>query len=580
MRIRAKGLHSKIQQLKQTERFSLLSTPALSLIDLQSNRSTIPSNTPSATARKSNSKPANEKTLSTARSIVNQRLARALKRDSSALLSSKPANKIPKQINQSCVAGLFTKGNSKVNPFSCTQKLNLKRKLGLGIVTKDHIDLNKSQRIRRNTRELLSPRCEESLMQEVVNPLPSELASQAYLLPESPKDICSRLLIMGEEIGRGTYAVVRSAYHRQLEKVVAVKIYDKSDTRIIQRKSLIQNEVEVLKQLHSPYIVKLHEVLETKSQVMLAMENVKGQNLHDYIRGAVDKSEREVKRLFRQVVAGIAYCHSKFIAHRDVKLENILVDERGDVRIIDFGFGTLIPSGEKMHCGTLLYMAPEILSHKEYASLSADIWALGVLLYTMLHNKFPFKAAAEEELLCRIFTDTLDFPGNTSIQARELVNRMLQVDPSKRPKAEDILRDAWLNTSSREIENEKRQYGNNYVIKNISPKKPRVQYSPPKKSILNNPKHSRRNVVRELARRRVLKYSIDHKLAENSSELLNATVQQRHNGLSFYKPAKECKRNTNNINPTISQKCIKNSRTGSKLGLLTGNKKACELYNH
>ena len=136
------------------------------------------------------------------------------------------------------------------------------------------------------------------------------------------------------------------------------------------------------------------------------MEYVGGGSLHGYLKSKPNRrlEEEEAKRIFKQILSGIHYCHSKCITHRDIKLENLLLDHKGNIKIIDFGFSTCIPNDRKIKifCGTPSYMAPEIVSKKEYAGPPADIWALGVLLYALLNGCFPYRGQTDAELYKKI----------------------------------------------------------------------------------------------------------------------------------------------------------------------------------
>ena len=129
--------------------------------------------------------------------------------------------------------------------------------------------------------------------------------------------------------------------------------------------------------------------------------------------------------------------HGKSIAHRDIKLENILLDKDNKVKIIDFGFSTCMPSDRKakMFCGTPSYMAPEIVQRKEFCGEPADVWACGVLLYALLSGAFPFKGGNDKELYYRIGKGVTVIPSTVPTQAKRLIQRMLQVEPTKRPTA-------------------------------------------------------------------------------------------------------------------------------------------------
>lgn len=135
---------------------------------------------------------------------------------------------------------------------------------------------------------------------------------------------------------------------------------------------------------------------------------------------------------------GIAFCHSKSVTHRDVKLENILLDEQGaNLKIIDFGFSTCIPNDKKIKifCGTPSYMAPEIVSRIEYAGPPADIWALGVLLFALLCGCFPFRGSNDKELYSKICSGIYNIPSHVPAGAALLLTRIFSVDPTLRPTA-------------------------------------------------------------------------------------------------------------------------------------------------
>ena len=144
--------------------------------------------------------------------------------------------------------------------------------------------------------------------------------------------------------------------------------------------------------------------------------------------------ESEAKFLWQQVLFAIEYLHQKNVTHRDIKLENVLLDEtKTRVKLIDFGFSTCIPNDKKVKifCGTPSYMAPEIVNKMEYAGPPADIWALGILLFALLVGKFPFKGQNDKELFSNICRQDLNFPDHISKQARSLLLKILQKQPDK-----------------------------------------------------------------------------------------------------------------------------------------------------
>ncbi len=178
------------------------------------------------------------------------------------------------------------------------------------------------------------------------------------------------------------------------------------------------------------------------------MEHISGISLHSLIKSKPFRrlDEAHARGIFKQIVSGIRYCHSKCITHRDIKLENILYDEKDKIHIIDFGFSTCIPNDKKIKifCGTPSYMAPEIVSKKEYEGPPADIWALGVLLYAILCGTFPYKGSTDKELYTKICKPLYILPEHLSPAAVSLLDSIFQVDPEMRPTASKMLVHPWM----------------------------------------------------------------------------------------------------------------------------------------
>ena len=183
--------------------------------------------------------------------------------------------------------------------------------------------------------------------------------------------------LIGNQIGQGAYAVVRSAIFKSTNKKIALKTYEKAKLLDPHRKRCVKREIEILEILNNPNIVKLYEIIDTSKHVHLAMEYIGGTSLHGYLKRRSNRKleESEAQRIFKQVLYGIEYCHKKNVTHRDIKLENILLDDLNNVKIIDFGFATCFSHDKKvkLFCGTPSYMAPEIVSRVEYSGPPADI---------------------------------------------------------------------------------------------------------------------------------------------------------------------------------------------------------------
>ena len=254
--------------------------------------------------------------------------------------------------------------------------------------------------------------------------------------------------VLGKQIGQGAYAVVKEGINKTNNCKVAIKVYEKYKLLDAQRKKCVTREVAILKKISHPNIVHFYEVVDNPKQMYLVFELIKGKSLCSYVRSKDGKKldDKEARNVFTQVVSGIEYCHSLGILHRDVKLDNILIDESHNVKVIDFGFATIEqPNTQlKSFCGTPSYMAPEIVLKKPYNGKPADVWALGILLYALVTGKFPFKGISDKDLYRKIAKGVFTFPNGVSVQAKELIEKMLRVDPTKRPNCKEILRDQFL----------------------------------------------------------------------------------------------------------------------------------------
>jgi len=258
---------------------------------------------------------------------------------------------------------------------------------------------------------------------------------------------------LGKQLGQGAYAVVKAAIQKKTSKKVAVKVYEKYKLIDPQRKRGVRREVSILSKLDHENIIKLLEKIDTEKTLNLIMEFVEGISLHDYLKTKPSRkmSENEAKNLLRQITTALCHCHSKAIAHRDIKLENILIERKTmRVKLIDFGFSTCMPNEKKMKifCGTPSYMAPEIVMKTEYTGPPADVWAVGVLMFTILTGHFPFKGFNDRDLYKKIMKGRFDVPDHLSYGARNLINKILRVDAKHRPTMHDILNDPWMVSTS------------------------------------------------------------------------------------------------------------------------------------
>jgi 5'-AMP-activated protein kinase catalytic alpha subunit len=182
------------------------------------------------------------------------------------------------------------------------------------------------------------------------------------------------------------------------------------------------------------------------------MEMCAGGDLLNYVRKRRRLKEIVAKRLFRQIVEGLGHIHSRSIVHRDIKLDNILLCGKGNVKIADFGVSKVVTRGEKMkdQCGTPAYIAPEILRDKGYEGFAVDMWSAGVVLFAMLYGSVPFKASNMQDLHQLIIKAKYTLKDDISEPSRLLIRGLLEKDPNRRFSVAQVLSHPWI----RNIENE------------------------------------------------------------------------------------------------------------------------------
>ncbi|XP_030685986.1 serine/threonine-protein kinase DCLK3 [Globicephala melas] len=260
----------------------------------------------------------------------------------------------------------------------------------------------------------------------------------------------------GRVIGDGNFAVVKECRHRGTQQAYAMKIIDKS--KLKGKEDMVDSEILIIQSLSHPNIVKLHQVYETDAEIYLIMEYVQGGDLFDAIIESVKFPERDAALMLMDLCKALVHMHDKSIVHRDLKPENLLVQRNEDksttLKLADFGLAKHVVRPIFTVCGTPTYVAPEILSEKGYG-LEVDMWAAGVILYILLCGFPPFRSPErdQDELFNIIQLGHFEFLApywdNISDAAKDLVSRLLVVDPKKRYTAHQVLQHPWIETAGK-----------------------------------------------------------------------------------------------------------------------------------
>ncbi|KAG8901184.1 hypothetical protein FRB99_005493 [Tulasnella sp. 403] len=245
---------------------------------------------------------------------------------------------------------------------------------------------------------------------------------------------------LGKVIGEGAYGKVRIGTHRLTSTRVAIKQIPKALSASLTR------EIHHHRRLHHPNVTQLYEVIATESSIWLITELCAGGELYDYLVEKGRLSEMETRQIFGELCLALNYVHGQGVVHRDLKLENVLLDEHCHVKLSDFGFTREFEQGRFLEtfCGTTGYAAPEMLLCKKYTGSEIDMWSLGIILYCLLVGTLPFDDDNEELMRQKIVHAEYDDPTWLSDEARNLIRNLLQKDPVKRLTLPQTLAHPWF----------------------------------------------------------------------------------------------------------------------------------------
>eukprot|EP01087_Luapelamoeba_hula_P014081 TRINITY_DN4069_c0_g1_i3.p1 TRINITY_DN4069_c0_g1~~TRINITY_DN4069_c0_g1_i3.p1 ORF type:complete len:568 (-),score=67.72 TRINITY_DN4069_c0_g1_i3:94-1758(-) len=254
--------------------------------------------------------------------------------------------------------------------------------------------------------------------------------------------------VLGRTLGTGATGKVKLAHHSETGEKVAIKIVTKDflfSSPTMRKK--IEREIAIMKLLHHPHVLSLLDVYETSQFLFLVLEHVESGELFDYIaKRRTGLAPGEALAFFKQIILGVEYCHSHMICHRDLKPENLLLDANKNIKIGDWGMASMMNKGDLLQtsCGSPHYASPEVIMGKKYDGRAADVWSLGVILYALLTGKLPFDHEDIRQLLNKVKSGHFIMPLGLPETIKDLLGRMLTVDPTKRITLDQILQHTAL----------------------------------------------------------------------------------------------------------------------------------------
>merc|ERR1712141_698560 len=253
--------------------------------------------------------------------------------------------------------------------------------------------------------------------------------------------------------------VVKLGKHIHTKEKVAIKIIDKKQHK--QRTfDEILREVEIMKRLDHPNIIKVLQTFDMPDVYYIVMEYAINGDMYHHLDLTGRMNEKEARDKFNQILSAVKYCHDQQrIIHRDLKPDNILFDGENNIKIGDFGLSEEFVPGKMLNtfCGTPEYMAPEVFQGQKFDGPKVDVWSLGVMLYEMLTDTIPFPGSSWPDIIQSVLRGKYYVPEYISSDCRNLLSKMLVLDPNNRATIDVILEDTWVNARSEQKKEVKRR---------------------------------------------------------------------------------------------------------------------------
>ena len=260
------------------------------------------------------------------------------------------------------------------------------------------------------------------------------------------------------QLGSGSFGRVYLVSHNETKEEFALKVINKRKLlQMYGKLDIIYNEINIHSKLEHENIIRLYNVYEDSENINMIMEYAKNGNLYELISKEKNGlSESKAFNYFIQIVNAVYYLHQNNIIHRDIKPENILIDKNNKLKLCDFGWAKeLTLENRSTFCGTVEYMAPEIVGSENY-DCGVDIWSLGILMYELLFGHSPFKGKNTKSIILNIKNHELTYEKPISNSCKDLIKKLLNINPQKRLKIKDILDHPFIKKYSMKLNHKKK----------------------------------------------------------------------------------------------------------------------------
>ena len=360
-------------------------------------------------------------------------------------------------------------------------------------------------------------------------------------------------------IGEGTFGKVKLGIHIPTEEQVAIKILEKDKIQDREDLERISREINFLKKLNHPNIIKIYDIIENSKNFYIIMELANNGELFKYIVKKKKLDENEASFFYYQLILGLEAIHKKKIVHRDIKPENLLLKENNILTIIDFGLSNKYNKNQLLEtpCGSPCYAAPEMILGKKYNCLLVDLWSSGIVLYAMVCGYLPFEDKNNDKLYKKILNGKFDLPNRLSLDCKDLIKKILTVNPKNRIGIDGIKNHPFLSKAILNyhiddvlIRNEKGKYCEVVIEKMLN----MSEFNFKREDIIFNLDNNKHNNITATYELLLKKYKIE--------------ISSVRSGLNSITSASSIGNNNNNNNNMNNNNCIvKNNSNGMKINL-------------